>query len=76
MTTTSATATINVPLAAGSPREMTKALKAEGYSVAEFAVRTWLAEGIVPCVRAGRNQIVTREALLNYIHGRSAADAR
>jgi len=58
-------------LQAGSPRAMAKQLQTNGYDVAEYAIRQWLADGTLKSARAGRNYVLTYQSLLDLIHGRA-----
>lgn len=44
-------------------------LKAEGFGISEHALRSWVEEGKLPVVQAGRNRLINWNTLMRFLEG-------
>ena len=52
-----------------SVRREIHACRAEGYPISERALRTWVRDGLIPSVAAGKRTLVYHENVLRFLRG-------
>lgn len=51
----------------GTIQQIVKQLQKEGYQVSEYALRRWIAEGVIPSVSSGKKKLIVFGHVVEYL---------
>ena len=57
----------------GTTQQIVKQLHQEGYQISEYALRWWIAEGVIPSVSSGKKRLVVYAHVIEFLTTGSVA---
>ena len=51
----------------GTTQQIVRQLHQEGYQVSEYALRRWIAEGVIPSVSSGKKRLVVYAHVIEFL---------
>lgn len=57
----------------GTTQQIVRQLHQEGYQISEYALRRWIAEGVIPSVSSGKKRLVVYAHVIEFLTTGSVA---